>query len=157
MRVAHVLQSLRALTCLRVACQRKCRSNNYPIQLAWNNILSELPRFSIPPELGITTLPCWKVDEVRQLSIVCDIFVYSDDYCSINIFLWAVVLLCHAACKSFGALFAVRFLLGMCEGAITPGFMIVTSMFYTHAEQTRRVGYWCTLWFRLLVLLSHLL
>lgn len=61
---------------------------------------------------------------------------------SINIFLWAVVLLCHAACKSFGSLFAVRFLLGMCEGAITPGFMIVTSMFYTHAEQTRRVGYW---------------
>ncbi|KAG0705125.1 major facilitator superfamily domain-containing protein [Suillus ampliporus] len=61
---------------------------------------------------------------------------------SINIFLWAVVLLCHAACKSFGALFAVRFLLGICEGAITPGFMIVTSMFYTHAEQTRRVGYW---------------
>jgi len=25
----------------------------------------------------------------------------------------------------------VRFILGMCEGAITPGFMIVTSMFYT--------------------------
>lgn len=62
---------------------------------------------------------------------------------SINIFLWAVVLCCHAACTSFGALFAVRFLLGICEGAITPGFMIVTSMFYTRAEQTRRVGYWC--------------
>lgn len=31
------------------------------------------------------------------------------------------------------------------EGAITPGFMIVTSMFYTRAEQTKRVGYWCTL------------
>lgn len=28
-------------------------------------------------------------------------------------------------------------------GAITPGFMIVTSMFYTREEQTRRVGYWC--------------
>ncbi|KAF5386907.1 hypothetical protein D9615_001594 [Tricholomella constricta] len=61
---------------------------------------------------------------------------------SINIFVWAVALLTHAACKSFGALFAVRFILGMCEGAITPGFMIVTSMFYTRQEQTRRVGYW---------------
>ncbi|KAL0946783.1 hypothetical protein HGRIS_012956 [Hohenbuehelia grisea] len=61
---------------------------------------------------------------------------------SINIFIWAVALLCHAACKSFGGLFAVRFILGVCEGAITPGFMIVTSMFYTRAEQTRRVGYW---------------
>ncbi|KAI5900438.1 MFS general substrate transporter [Schizophyllum commune H4-8] len=61
---------------------------------------------------------------------------------SVNIFVWAVALLCHAACHSFGALFAVRFILGVCEGAITPGFMIVTSMFYTREEQTRRVGYW---------------
>ncbi|EIW84898.1 MFS general substrate transporter [Coniophora puteana RWD-64-598 SS2] len=61
---------------------------------------------------------------------------------TINIFLWAVILLCHAACSSFGGLFTVRFLLGVCEGAVTPGFMIVTSMFYTREEQTRRVGYW---------------
>lgn len=61
---------------------------------------------------------------------------------SLNIFVWAVALLAHAACKSFGALFAVRFILGICEGAITPGFMIVTSMFYTRDEQTKRVGYW---------------
>ncbi|KAF9053058.1 major facilitator superfamily domain-containing protein [Panaeolus papilionaceus] len=61
---------------------------------------------------------------------------------SINIFIWSVALLTHAACTSFGGLFAVRFILGMCEGAITPGFMIVTSMFYTRAEQNKRVGYW---------------
>ncbi|KJA27018.1 hypothetical protein HYPSUDRAFT_35538 [Hypholoma sublateritium FD-334 SS-4] len=61
---------------------------------------------------------------------------------SINIFVWAVALLSHAACKSFGALLAVRFILGMCEGAITPGFIIVTGMFYTRAEQNKRVGYW---------------
>ncbi|KAI0318837.1 major facilitator superfamily domain-containing protein [Amylostereum chailletii] len=61
---------------------------------------------------------------------------------ALNIFVWVVALLSHAACKSFGALFAVRFILGMCEGAITPGFLLVTSMFYTRQEQTRRVGYW---------------
>jgi MFS family permease len=61
---------------------------------------------------------------------------------SINIFVWAVALLAHSACKSFGALFVVRCILGICEGAITPGFMIVTSMFYTREEQTKRVGYW---------------
>lgn len=33
--------------------------------------------------------------------------------------------------------------MGIAEGAITPGFMLLTSMFYTRAEQTRRVGYWC--------------
>ncbi|KAI0957870.1 hypothetical protein AcW1_006123 [Taiwanofungus camphoratus] len=61
---------------------------------------------------------------------------------SINIFVWAVALLCHAAAKDFGQLFACRVFLGICEGAITPGFMIVTSMFYTRQEQTQRVGYW---------------
>ncbi|KZT26575.1 MFS general substrate transporter [Neolentinus lepideus HHB14362 ss-1] len=61
---------------------------------------------------------------------------------SINIFVWAVALLSHAACKSFGGLFACRFIMGMAEGAITPGFMIVTSMFYTRKEQTQRTGYW---------------
>ncbi|KAF7322485.1 hypothetical protein HMN09_00026900 [Mycena chlorophos] len=61
---------------------------------------------------------------------------------SVNIFVWAIALMAHAACKSFGALFAVRFILGLCEGAITPGFMIVTAMFYTREEQNKRVGYW---------------
>ncbi|CAL1705294.1 unnamed protein product [Somion occarium] len=61
---------------------------------------------------------------------------------SINIFVWAVALLCHAAASSFGGLFACRAFLGICEGAITPGFMIVTSMFYTRQEQSQRTGYW---------------
>ncbi|KIK53325.1 hypothetical protein GYMLUDRAFT_179067 [Collybiopsis luxurians FD-317 M1] len=54
----------------------------------------------------------------------------------------SIALCTHAACKSFGGLFAVRFILGMCEGSITAGFMIVSSMFYTRREQTLRVGYW---------------
>ena len=62
---------------------------------------------------------------------------------SINIFVWAVALLCHAAADSFGGLFACRVFLGICEGAITPGFLLVTAMFYTRQEQSQRVGYWC--------------
>jgi len=61
---------------------------------------------------------------------------------SINIFVWGVALCSHAACKNFGGLFAARFVLGICEGSITAGFLIVTSMFYTRTEQTLRVGYW---------------
>ncbi|KIJ61693.1 hypothetical protein HYDPIDRAFT_31026 [Hydnomerulius pinastri MD-312] len=61
---------------------------------------------------------------------------------SINIFVWGIALACHAACKNFAGLFAVRLVLGMCEGSITAGFMIVSSMFYTRNEQTLRVGYW---------------
>jgi len=62
---------------------------------------------------------------------------------SLNIFIWAIALCSHAACKNFAGLFAVRFVLGMCEGSVTAGFMIVSSMFYTRSEQTARVGYWC--------------
>ncbi|EPT00022.1 hypothetical protein FOMPIDRAFT_129874 [Fomitopsis schrenkii] len=61
---------------------------------------------------------------------------------SMNIFVWGLALLGHAACKDFKDLFIARFILGMCEGSITAGFMIVSSMFYTRNEQTLRVGYW---------------
>ncbi|KAJ7739470.1 MFS general substrate transporter [Mycena maculata] len=61
---------------------------------------------------------------------------------SFNIFVWAVALASHAACKNFAGLLVVRLILGMCEGSITAGFMIVSSMFYTRTEQTLRVGYW---------------
>lgn len=61
---------------------------------------------------------------------------------SLNVFVWAVALCAHAACHSFGGLFTVRLILGMCEGSITAGFMIVTSMFYTRQESSVRVGYW---------------
>ncbi|GLB34691.1 putative membrane transporter [Lyophyllum shimeji] len=94
-------------------------------QFNWLNTIFYLSYlvFEYPQNLALQKLPVGK-------------------WMSINIFVWAVALLAHSACKSFGALFAVRFILGMCEGAITPGFMLVTSMFYTRKEQTRRVSYW---------------
>ncbi|KAJ6530075.1 major facilitator superfamily domain-containing protein [Mycena vulgaris] len=58
---------------------------------------------------------------------------------SINILVWGIALASHAACKNFGGLFAVRLVLGMCEGCVTAGFLLVTSMFYTRKEQTLRV------------------
>lgn len=61
---------------------------------------------------------------------------------SINIFVWGIALACHAACTDFAGLFVARFVLGICEGSITAGFMIVSSMFYTRSEQTSRIGYW---------------
>jgi len=61
---------------------------------------------------------------------------------SVNILIWSVALCAHAACKNFAGLFVVRLILGACEGSITAGFMIVSSMFYTRNEQTTRVGYW---------------
>ncbi|KAJ9119805.1 hypothetical protein QFC24_005518 [Naganishia onofrii] len=47
---------------------------------------------------------------------------------SFNITLWAIFLCCFAACKNFAGLAILRFGLGMCEGSITAGFMIVAQV-----------------------------
>ncbi|KAB5593649.1 MFS general substrate transporter [Ceratobasidium theobromae] len=78
-------------------------------------------------------------------------------YLSANIFLWAVLVGLHCACKNFrglctysnvwytlnlpGSQVVLRFLLGASEGCITNGVMIVTSMFYTRTEIGERIGW----------------
>ena len=76
---------------------------------------------------------------------------------SLNIFAWGIILCCHAACKNFASLFVLRLVLGISEGSITAGFMIVSSMFYTRREHMSRVGYWCKDNHRTLLLPSSLL
>ena len=88
------------------------------------------------------TLSRWEVDEVG-LDLTRHIRAIIHHVHSLNIAIWGIALCCHAACKNFAGLFVVRLILGMCEGSITAGFLIVTSMFYTRTEQTQRVGYWC--------------
>ncbi|KAF8603605.1 MFS general substrate transporter [Ceratobasidium sp. AG-I] len=61
---------------------------------------------------------------------------------SLNIFIWGVAMVFQSARISFGGLLLCRFILGVCEGSITSGFLMVTSMFYTKKEQSSRVGYW---------------
>ncbi|KAJ1304941.1 hypothetical protein OPQ81_006074 [Rhizoctonia solani] len=48
---------------------------------------------------------------------------------SLNITCWGIALILHAACKNFGGLMACRIILGICEGLITAGLMITTSVF----------------------------
>ena len=83
--------------------------------------------FEYPQNLALQRWPVGKW--MRSVEISVGLFK-ADRWPSINIFIWGIALLCHAACKSFGGLFAVRFILGMCEGAITPGFMIVCTIRY---------------------------
>jgi ACS family allantoate permease-like MFS transporter len=83
------------------------------------------------------------MDEVWLCTLCMELRLLKLHVSSLNIFIWGVALCCHAACKNFAGLFVVRLILGMCEGSITAGFLIVSSMFYTRKEQTARVGYWC--------------
>lgn len=56
--------------------------------------------------------------------------------------LWGAILACFAAVSSFGGAVAVRFFLGATEAAVTPGFALITSQWYTKSEQSMRVGVW---------------
>lgn len=63
-------------------------------------------------------------------------------YLAANTVFWGAVVALTAACTSFGGLMAVRFLLGVAEATITPGFMFLTSTWYTRDEMPTRVGIW---------------
>ena len=80
-----------------------------------------------------------------------------------NIVLWGVVLMLHAAGTSFGAIFALRILLGtatsiryheapaltmtgMLESCVAPILILIISMFYKKNEQATRIS-----WFYVMV------
>lgn len=59
-----------------------------------------------------------------------------------NIVLWGAVLMTSAACSSFAGIATVRFLLGMTEATISPGFVAVTGIWWTRQEQAGRSALW---------------
>ena len=63
-------------------------------------------------------------------------------YSSINIILWGLTLACFAAVGDFSGAVAIRFFLGLFEAAVTPGFALITSQWYTKREQGFRTGIW---------------
>lgn len=60
----------------------------------------------------------------------------------VNIVVWGIALSLHAVCHSFAGLFVVRFILGVCEGTMTSGMLLVTSMFYNRTEHGTRTAFW---------------
>ena len=63
-------------------------------------------------------------------------------YSSFCIIMWGLVLCCMAAVQSYSGAIAVRFFLGVFEAAVTPGFALFTSQWYTKKEQGTRIGIW---------------
>lgn len=59
-----------------------------------------------------------------------------------NTLFWGAVVALTAACRGFGGLVAVRFLLGVAEATTTPALMFVTSTWYTRDEVPVRTGIW---------------
>lgn len=56
--------------------------------------------------------------------------------------MWGLVLSCFAAVENYAGAIAIRFFLGVFESAVTPGFALFTSQWYTKKEQGARTGIW---------------
>ena len=63
-------------------------------------------------------------------------------FLGVNIILWASILMLSAACHSFAGLATVRFMLGIFEATISPGFVMITSIWWTRQEQASRSAIW---------------
>jgi MFS family permease len=63
-------------------------------------------------------------------------------YLGINVTCWGVLVACHAACHSYAALMVVRVLLGVVEACVAPALVLITGMWWTKPEQSRRTGLW---------------
>ncbi|KAE8309957.1 MFS allantoate transporter [Aspergillus transmontanensis] len=63
-------------------------------------------------------------------------------YSAACIIIWGLILSCFAGVKSFAGAIAIRLFLGVFEAAVTPGFILITSQWYTKKEQGSRANIW---------------
>ncbi|KAJ5387025.1 transporter [Penicillium cosmopolitanum] len=63
-------------------------------------------------------------------------------YSAFCILMWGLVLSCFAGVQSYSGAIAIRLFLGVFEAAVTPGFALLTSQWYTKKEQGSRVNIW---------------
>ncbi|RKL33497.1 hypothetical protein BFJ72_g10013 [Fusarium proliferatum] len=57
-------------------------------------------------------------------------------------FIWAVVLGCHGASENFAAFCSLRVLLGAYEATISPGFTLITELWYKPSDHAARHSLW---------------
>ncbi|KAL7943561.1 major facilitator superfamily domain-containing protein [Trichoderma barbatum] len=63
-------------------------------------------------------------------------------YSAFNVIMWGLVLSLFATTENFGGAVVIRFFLGVFEAAVTPGFALFVSQWYTKKEQGFRTSIW---------------
>lgn len=66
--------------------------------------------------------------------------------------IWGGICMCLAAPTSYGGFLAVRFFLGAAEGAVSPAFITITSLWYKKSEHALRIGY---VNLQLIIIINH--
>ncbi|KAL1629754.1 hypothetical protein SLS56_005277 [Neofusicoccum ribis] len=66
-------------------------------------------------------------------------------FVGVTIIVWGAIEMCLGASQGFPSLGAIRFLLGLAEGSVSPSFMIITSCWYKRSEHPIRVATWMSM------------
>ncbi|KAK7061739.1 CNF01220-like protein [Favolaschia claudopus] len=66
-------------------------------------------------------------------------------FLAITAIVWGGLVMCLSACQNFTQLAVIRFLLGVSESAITPGFLMVVASWYKRSEMTSRSLWWLSM------------
>ncbi|ODV66076.1 putative allantoate permease [Hyphopichia burtonii NRRL Y-1933] len=61
---------------------------------------------------------------------------------SVNVCAWGLFTACCAACTNYRGILTVRILLGLAESVVIPAMVILSTNFYSKAEQAFRIGIW---------------
>ncbi|KAF9635023.1 putative pantothenate transporter protein [Lasiodiplodia theobromae] len=66
-------------------------------------------------------------------------------FVGVTIIVWGGICMCLAAAQDYPSFAAVRFLLGFAEGAVSPAFVTLSSIWYRKREHATRIGCWITM------------
>ncbi|KAF5500222.1 putative transporter [Colletotrichum siamense] len=66
-------------------------------------------------------------------------------FVGVTVVIWGIVCMCLAAPHNYSGFAAVRFLLGFAEGAVSPAFITITSIWYRKDEHALRTALWITM------------
>ncbi|CAF9904635.1 MAG: hypothetical protein GOMPHAMPRED_002902 [Gomphillus americanus] len=63
-------------------------------------------------------------------------------FSAFNVIMWGIVLTLFSVTSNWSGAMAIRFFLGLFESAVTPGFALFTTQWYTRKEQGFRTSIW---------------
>lgn len=109
------------------------------IQLVQQRLLLRLPCLQLPSVMANGPSAPWQVSRWIKVITRQSCTTLPLTYCSLA---WAIILCCHAAVQTFPGLLVARFFLGVAEASISPGFSLITGMWYKREEQPFRHGIW---------------
>ncbi|TQN67550.1 putative transporter, partial [Colletotrichum shisoi] len=66
-------------------------------------------------------------------------------FVGITVVIWGIICMCLAAPTNYAGFATVRFLLGFAEGAVSPAFITITSIWYRSDEHALRTALWITM------------